>query len=81
MWIKSQDGKKLGDYKFIFVSQSAVKAETTLDVDTLGEYETTYRACEVLHAIHQAITNCTKEDEIYQGKRITSEAVFQMPDR
>lgn len=81
MWIKSQDGKKLGDYKFIFVSHNTVKAETTLDVDVLGEYESSDRALQVLEEIHSTIENGFKQDEICNGLRVASETVFQMPEK
>lgn len=81
VWVRSQDGQKLGNYKFIYAANKTVSAETTLDVDVLGEYESSDRALQVLEEIHSTIENGFKQDEICNGLRVASEAVYCMPEK
>jgi len=66
VWIRSQDKKFLGEYKFIFVQGSEIHAECTLDVDTLGKYATEDRALQVLDDIASEINCYDKDHNIYK---------------
>lgn len=80
MWIRSKDKGRLGDYRFIFVVGTTVKAETQMDIDALGEYETKERAIEVLDEIQKHLVAGSKYDTLHSGRRNMHEKVFNMPE-
>lgn len=80
MWIRSQGKKILGDFKAVMMKDKAVCGYLDDTKGTvLGEYKTEERAAEVVDEIELRLIQGTKFDEIYSGKRTTSDGVFHMP--
>lgn len=84
MWIRSQNKQLLGQYKFLFVRGTEVHAECTLDVDTLGKYETEERAIEVLDEIQNHI-GTLEHNKMYIGtpeeQYSYEHYIFKMPQK
>ena len=81
MWIRSQNKKFLGDYSFIYGFQNEIRAESNTDVDTLGTYQTSERATEVMDEIQLRLINGTRCDDIRNGIRVQKEIVYEMPGK
>ena len=80
IWIKSQDGKKMiltGE--FIVTSYLPNCYEIVCEGYGMGKYTTEKRALRVLEDIQFIIEEGTQIDELYQGRRTTSNIVYQLP--
>ncbi len=76
MWIRSQSKEVLKFCSNIKVDESSLYSGGVL----LGKYATKQKAVEVLETIQDRIMNGSRFDEIQNGRRKTSDFVFQMPE-
>lgn len=80
IWIKSQDGKKmLLTGEFIISSYLPNCYEIICEGYGMAKYDSEQRAKEILDEIMFIIEEGTQVDELYQGRRTTSNIVYQFP--
>ena len=80
IWVKSQDGRKmLLTGEFIISSYLVDVYEIICEGYGMGKYTTEKRALRVLEDIQFIIEEGTQIDELYQGRRTTSNMVYQLP--
>ena len=80
IWVKSQDGRKmLLTGEFIISSYLVDVYEIICEGYAMAKYNSEKRAKEVLDEIMFIIEEGTQVDELYQGRRTTSNIVYQFP--
>ena len=80
IWVKSQDGRKmLLTREFIISSYLVDVYEIICEGYRIAKYNSEKRAKEVLDEIMFIIEEGTQVDELYQGRRTTSNIVYQFP--
>ena len=80
IWIKSQDGKKmLLTGEFIISSYLPNCYEIICEGYGMAKYDSEQRAKEILDEIMFIIEEGTQVDELYLGRRTTSNIVYQFP--
>ena len=80
IWVKSQDGRKmLLTGEFIINSYLVDVYEIICEGYGMAKYNSEKRAKEVLDELMFIIEEGTQVDELYQGRRTTSNIVYQFP--
>lgn len=78
MWIRSANKKVLVNTEDIYIYCNNIKSG---DRDcTLGEYDSSERALEVLDQIHNVIARNISRDYLSGKYRVNQNYVFQMPE-
>ncbi|MGM9834334.1 MAG: hypothetical protein ACI31M_00955 [Bacilli bacterium] len=80
IWVKSQDGREMVlTGEFIICSYLVDTHEIICEGYSMAKYDSEKRAKEVLDEIMFIIEEGTQVDELYQGRRTTSNVVYQFP--